>query len=524
MWTQSSSYGHGALVFPISAYLVWRLRDTLAVQDIQPRPLAIVAVAGLVALWWVSSAVSAQVGEHVAVVLLIPAVVAACLGAAVLRSALFPLLFLLAAVPAGDALVPFLMDVTADVAAGLLRAIGVPVYRDGQFLWLPGGQFEVADVCSGLRSLIAGTVIATLFAYLSYRSLWKGAVFVIATAMILIVVNGVRAFIVMWVASATDLRVLAGRDHVYFGWVLFALAMSALLWFSLRFADRQPQVVDAERPPSSTGRSAAHTPLIILLGVGMLALTALPLRRDISAAWWVLPAVIVLVWALSSKDLLPSSRSAGVPRHTAWNVRGALALTGTFALLLSGPLLMKHVTGAVSESYTISLPVVDGCERAASWAGAWQPTWTQADFNATASYRCDDNHVDVAVASYHDSSQGKDLVAVDNRLYPEDWRRYLRRSTHQVDETIAVQEFRLDEGYPRSVVWSWYVIGHRAVSTPLGVKLLQVLEVLKGNGGGGRIYWLETPMEPDLEGARNRLERFARALETGHATSNEAWP
>jgi EpsI family protein len=309
---------------------------------------------------------------------------------------------------------------------------------------------------------------------------------------------------------------------VYFGWVLFALAISALLWFSLRFAD--PVAVDARSPPSNTGRTAAQAPLIILCGVAMLALTALPSRIEVSAAWWLIPAAVLFAWGFSSKRLLPRSLRVEVPRDATWHGQAILVSVSALALLAGGPLLLSRAAGAAAEGHAISLPVVDGCERAANWSGAWQPAWAEPDFDATGSYRCGGDPVDVSVAGYRDSSQGKDLVAVDNRLYPEQWRQFLQRGTHQVDETIAVQELRLEKGYERSVIWSWYVVGHRPVTTPIGVKLLQVLEVLKGNGAGGRIYWLETPMEPDLESARIRLEHFVGALGAGRATNDEARP
>ena len=53
--------------------------------------------------------------------------------------------------------------------------------------------------------------------------------------------NGLRAFIVMAVASATDMRVLAGKDHVIFGWALFLLVMIALYFVAERFSDRRPK-------------------------------------------------------------------------------------------------------------------------------------------------------------------------------------------------------------------------------------------------------------------------------------------
>ena len=105
---------------------------------------------------------------------------------------MFPLLFSLAAVPVGDGLLPHLMLLTADTSTALLRAVGVPVFREGQFLSLPGGNFEVASVCAGLAYLTAGTVIALLFSYFTYRSVLKRFLFVMLTMVVVILTNGLR--------------------------------------------------------------------------------------------------------------------------------------------------------------------------------------------------------------------------------------------------------------------------------------------------------------------------------------------
>ena len=159
LW-KNNDHRHGALAFPITAFLLWRSRFELSGVTLRPWGWGLALILGLVVVWCLSRAVGLQATEHLASILLIPATVATLLGASLAKRALFPLLFLIAAVPLGDAMVPYLMQVTADVSAALLRTSGVPVYREDQFLALPGGNFEVADVCSGARYLISGTMIA----------------------------------------------------------------------------------------------------------------------------------------------------------------------------------------------------------------------------------------------------------------------------------------------------------------------------------------------------------------------------
>jgi exosortase len=286
------------------------VRGAVAQVDITPWAPGLVGIAALVGGWMVARSLGIAGAEHLAVVLLIPVSIATLLGTAVVRAALFPLLFLVAAVPVGDSVVPYLVESTATLSSTLLRAVGVPVFRDGAFLTLPGGNFEVAETCAGLRYLISGMMVALLFAYLTYQSNLKRAIFVAAVGITVVLANGVRAFIVMYVASATDMRYLAGRDHVVFGWLLFGAVLIAALWIGSGYADFDERGKDA-----AAGRNAPHrarfVPLILLLCLTMLAITAVQFRASLSGSWFLLwPAGLLLIWFLYRRFEGPTASGA----------------------------------------------------------------------------------------------------------------------------------------------------------------------------------------------------------------------
>ena len=70
-------------------------------------------------------------------VAMIPLAVMAVLGTRVACALCIPLAFLFFAVPFGEALVPPLMDWTADFTVAALRLTGMPVYREGNVLHHP---------------------------------------------------------------------------------------------------------------------------------------------------------------------------------------------------------------------------------------------------------------------------------------------------------------------------------------------------------------------------------------------------
>ena len=133
MWDlwQTSDHRHGLLVFPISMFLIWRLRRQLIDVALAPDSIGLLFVVPLTVAWLISRLAGIQALEHLLVLLMVPAAVAALAGREMALKLLFPLLFLLLAVPLGDALVPYLMGITADISAGLLKLSGFPVFRAG---------------------------------------------------------------------------------------------------------------------------------------------------------------------------------------------------------------------------------------------------------------------------------------------------------------------------------------------------------------------------------------------------------
>ena len=90
------------------------------------------------------------------------------------------LAFLFLAVPMGEELIAPLMTFTADTLELMVRASGIPVYREGTNLSLPTGNWSVVEACSGVRYLIASVTLGLLYAHLTYARIGHKLVFVLA--------------------------------------------------------------------------------------------------------------------------------------------------------------------------------------------------------------------------------------------------------------------------------------------------------------------------------------------------------
>jgi exosortase A len=452
LWSLSS-YQHAWIVAPMALLLLWMERQAFAAAPMRGSGVGLVMLAVLAVVWLGARASAVQALEHLSIVGMVIVLVLSVLGWPAFRTIAFPLLFLLAAVPIGEELTPLLMESTANVSEKLLRLLGVPVLREGMFFALPGGNFEVAEICAGLRYLMAGTVTALLFAYLNFNGWGKRIAFTLFAAVSFVVANGLRAFITMLVASATNGRLLGGTDHVYFGMVLFAVLLVGLLWFGMKLADP---------PPPKTALTPADPPV---------------------------------------------TRPARVAGYTA----AGLALLGSAAALQA-----SHEANSAT-LLAARLPALDGCAGPTEWSAPWRPELHGADVETSGTYRCGDLQLHVYLASYGFQEQDKELISAQNHLVPFEWRQFTSRSTATLDlapgSSADLNETRVAITGRNVLAWHWYDVNGKTSHTRASTKINEVLEALDARGVVSSVRMVAvTSGSDDFEAMRSLLESQVRAL------------
>ncbi|MFZ4760190.1 MAG: archaeosortase/exosortase family protein, partial [Burkholderiaceae bacterium] len=91
VWASSDTFGHGMLVGPIAAWLVWRRRALFETLRPRPDPVGLVAVAGAASAWAVADLAGVDVAAQYAAVMMIPAVIWTTAGRPVVKAFAFPL-------------------------------------------------------------------------------------------------------------------------------------------------------------------------------------------------------------------------------------------------------------------------------------------------------------------------------------------------------------------------------------------------------------------------------------------------
>ena len=150
-----------------------------------------------------------------------------------LRLLAAPLGLLLLAIPLPAVVVTHvtlpLQLVASTVAASVLHAFQVPVVRDGNLLMLQRVTLEVADACSGLRSLVSLTSVAAVAAAFFPMSAGRAALLLVAAAPVAIIGNGLRVAATGLLATWLGDVAVRGLLHDLTGYVAFAAMCATVI-------------------------------------------------------------------------------------------------------------------------------------------------------------------------------------------------------------------------------------------------------------------------------------------------------
>ena len=157
-------------------------------------------------------------------------------GIPVSRLIVFPCVFLLFMTPLGGVVqstVP-LQVLTAKAISALSSLCGIPILVDGSNISSPDGRFppmEIAGGCSGIRSLMAMSTLAALYAYFTMRGPIRGLLLFGSSLLFAVLGNFARVFSVVLFARFLDAKTATGLYHDYSGLVFFPVAVIAMVGF-----------------------------------------------------------------------------------------------------------------------------------------------------------------------------------------------------------------------------------------------------------------------------------------------------
>jgi EpsI family protein len=458
LWVSSGStiYSHGALLMPVAAYLFYSRWRTLDFGRSHASALGALSVAALSFLWFLAGLGGVAAVQYALFVGLFPALIWAIFGWRTMQCLVFPFVLLLCAIPIWEVINEGTLQLlNTALVERLLELTGISVYREGITLNLSNGAFKVAENCSGMRQLVVAIPIALIYAHLNQFKVATMTVYAATAALLSVLVNVVRIYIVVVSGYLTDMQhYFVREDHITLGWVLFGAAILLFLLGSNRVFLKQGQ------EPAPMNTAGAIAPFAIRRGAvaGIAGLLLAP--------------VLVLIYTQRAEPLIDTTGMT--PPAAIGNWSGHLQVEPDYV-----------------------------------------PAYQQGDVVRHAAYTNPAGETVAAYVSYF-ASQRQDHEAVSTMNKLADGVQWHSGLTQQFGVKIDGLDFRVREAVVRGsdgrekVVWQWYyALGRHTASNAWAKVLGTVGDLLHQRDV--TVIALSTDVGTSLERSRDRLTDFAGA-------------
>ena len=237
-WLNHSNNSHGMLVPFISLYFIWQSKEELHSAETSSNFWGAILLTGSLILYLLAFIGGIAVVVRSMIVFSLAGLILFTLGKRVFRILLFPIFFLLFMVPVPDTIVnavafPLQLFATK-VSAGIIQFCTIPVYREGNMLYFVQTQLEVAEACSGIRSLVSLIMLSVIFMTQMRRGWLFKAIILFSAVPIALIANIFRVSGTGILAHFFGDQVARGFLHEFSGLAVFAFGLIVLfIEFSL---------------------------------------------------------------------------------------------------------------------------------------------------------------------------------------------------------------------------------------------------------------------------------------------------
>lgn len=370
---------------------------------------------------------------------------------------LFPLFLLILMIPlpglVTKQLTLPLQLISSRLGTAFLQMVGIPAFRQGNVIDIGVRQMQIVEACSGLRYILALFALGVIFCYFYQRRPWK--VIVLLTVLIpsAIVAN---AFRIMGMGIFPSLQV-EGFWHAFSGWLIFIFCLGILglvNWILNKIQDEPPVEVKPKIPPSTTRKG----PLVV-------------------ESYLLVALALVLI---------------GGPLATRATQSPPMKLRQSFA------------------DFPLEL-------------GPWRGQHLRIDPEMVKATKCDaylniqfsqpgTPPISLWIAYYESQKKAGGFVHSPKLCLSGGGWTELTTGTEQFDQGHSVNSMILEQMGRRIMFYYWYIQRGRWVTSEYYNKLFMGYDGLLQRRTDGALIRLSTPVNPDIEAARERLKSFARKL------------
>jgi exosortase len=230
--SRDPNFEHGIFVPLFALFVLWQDRKRLGAISPAPSwtglPLVLLSL-----LMLVLGVLGAELFfSRVSLLILLAGLIILFQGWTFFRGVLFPWAFLILMIPIPNLIlqqVTFPLQLLASkLATDLLDLVGVPVLRQGNVIVLASMPLDVAEACSGIRSLLTLVTLAIIYGYLMETRIWVRVVLALLAVPIAVAANSFRIFGTGLLVQYWDPDKAEGFFHTFSGWLIFVVALIML--------------------------------------------------------------------------------------------------------------------------------------------------------------------------------------------------------------------------------------------------------------------------------------------------------
>ena len=465
-WATDDNYSHGFLIVPIALCVTWHRRNKLHEVGSKPSNSGLLIVAGSLTLLMLGLLGSELFLTRISLLGILSGTIVFLYGWRHLGILAFPIAFLLLMVPIPriifDQVVFPLQLLATRLAEITLASLHVPAIREGNLIVLGSTAIEVAEACSGIRSLITLLALATVYGYVMDRRTSVRAALMIGMIPVAIVANGLRVAGTALAAHYYDAKAAEAFFDTFSGWILFGIAF-VLLFILYR----------------------------------------------------------VLLWMFPLKPAVtqesPNKRAEEQTAASSVMIRAVIVTTAC----LAAALYVGKFT--VMETVTLREPLAALAMEVGQWDGRAASRYDDrivaklgVDEYLTRFYsRPGEGVVHLYVGYYQSQGEGNSIHSPKNCLPGAGWQPISSGETQipvASGEVVKVNRYLIQKGRERQMVLYWYQSHGRVVASEYWAKLYLVMDAIRMNRTDGALVRVISPITDSEIKAEQQVVDFAKNL------------
>ncbi|MBU8932483.1 MAG: exosortase [candidate division Zixibacteria bacterium] len=234
-WWNDPNYSHGFLIPIVSATLIWQKRDVLKTLPRTSDWRGLVLLALAMIMFVVANGAAEYFTLRFSFVMALLGLTLYLFGSQVIRTTWFAFFFLLFMIPLPYVIyyaATFPMQALATkVAVDTLNVLGMNAIRQGNIIHVTGHTLEVAEACSGIRSLVSLLALGAIYAYSSQKRFTAKTLLFLSTIPIAVVGNVFRVLVTSIIVVMVSGQITEEPFHSIMGLLVFVVAFTLLFLF-----------------------------------------------------------------------------------------------------------------------------------------------------------------------------------------------------------------------------------------------------------------------------------------------------